>query len=71
MNSIDKLLAAAIILIMILIAYLGIAGLHGKYRDSVVGRLHDDCLMCDIYRFSHSSDAAFAIREAKRKETVK
>lgn len=25
-----------------------------------------NCIMCDIYRFSHSNNAAFAIREAKR-----
>lgn len=66
MKAIDKLLVAVILLVMLAIAFLSFAGLHGKYRDAIAGKLHDDCIMCDIYRFTHSNDAAFAIREAKR-----
>ena len=62
----DKLFVAVVLTVMLAIAFLFFAGLHGKYRDAIVGKLHDDCIMCDIYRFTHSNDAAFAIREAKR-----
>lgn len=66
MKAIDKLLVAVVITVMLAIVFLFFAELHGKYRDAIAGKLHDDCIMCDIYRFTHSNDAAFAIREAKR-----
>lgn len=66
MKTIEILLVAIFLTIMLAIAFLFFAGLHGKYRDAIVGKLHDDCIMCDVYRFTHSNDAAFAIREAKR-----
>lgn len=66
MKAIDKLLVAVVLTVMLAIAFLFFAGLHGKYRDAIADKLHDDCIMCDIYRFTHSNNAAFAIREAKR-----
>lgn len=66
MKAIDKLIIAVALTIMFAIAFLFFAGLHGKYRDAIAGKLHDDCIMCDIYRFTHSNDAAFAIRETNR-----
>jgi hypothetical protein len=66
MTSEEKLLIAILLAVASAIAFFFYAGLHGKYRDTIVNKLHDDCIMCDIYRFTHSNDAAFAIREAKR-----
>ena len=63
---IDKLIVAIILAILSAIAFLFYAELHGKYRDTIAGRMHDDCIMCDVYRFMNSNDPAFAIREAKR-----
>ena len=62
---------AIVLAVFFAITFLIFAELHGKYRDAVVGRLHKDCFMCDIYRFTNSGDAAFAIREAKRSEQRK
>lgn len=66
MKTINKLLVAVVLTVMLAIAFLFFAGLHGTYRDAIAGKLHDNCIMCDIYRFTHSNDAAFAIREANR-----
>ena len=52
--------------IVLAIAFLSFTGLHGRYRDMIAGNLHDDCIMCSIYRFMHANDPAFAISEAKR-----
>lgn len=62
----DKLFVAIILAILSAVAFLVYAGIHGKYRDTIAGRMHDDCIMCSIYRFMHANDPAFAIREAKR-----
>lgn len=66
MKAIDKLLIAVVLTFMLAIAFLSFAELHGRYRDMIAGNLHDDCIMCSIYRFVNASDPAFAIREAKR-----
>lgn len=62
----DKAIIAILLAVASAIAFLFYAEVHGKYRDTIAGSMHDDCLMCDIYRFTHSDDPAFAIREAKR-----
>lgn len=62
----DKALLLVVLAVMLGIAFLLFAEIHGKYRDAIANRLHDDCIMCSIYRYSHSGSAAFAIREANR-----
>ncbi len=63
----EKLLVGIILTILLAIAFTSYVEIHGKYRDMIAGRMHDDCITCDIYRFLNSSNPAFAIREAKRK----
>lgn len=46
--------------------WLLVCGLHGCYCDFVRDALHDDCNMCETYRYAHADDAAFQIREMRR-----
>ena len=62
---------AIVLAVFFAIALLIFAELHGKYRDAIAGGLHKDCFMCDIYRFTNSRNAAFAIRDAKRNDQRK
>lgn len=62
----DYLFCGAIFATLLALALLLFANIHGKYRDAIADKMHDDCIMCSIYRWSHSDDPAFAIREAKR-----
>ena len=60
------MILTVLLTVMLVTIFLSFAGLHGRYRDVIAGNLHDDCIMCSIYRVVHANDHAFAIREAKR-----
>lgn len=48
------------------IIWLAWCGIHGYWMDMVEGRMHDNCVKCDTYRYMRSNDAAFQIREMNR-----
>jgi hypothetical protein len=60
------MILTVLLAVMLITIFLSFTGLHGRYRDMIAGNLHDDCIMCSVYRFMHANDPVFAIREAKR-----
>lgn len=46
-------------------------GIHGCYRDLIADSLHEDCFLCDGYRFMQADNAAFQVRESRRAERTR
>lgn len=66
MDNDTKKSLVIICIVGIAIGWLIWCGIHGYWMDMVEGRMHDNCVKCDTYRYMHSNNAAFQIREINR-----
>lgn len=66
---VNLLIVAVVALVVVLAVSIWV---HGTYCDFVRDEMHgEECWRCNVYKWGNMNDAAFAVREMRRKGAEK